>query len=144
VKVNVLNRAGRPLELAPARAFLRRLDAVLQPPSGELNVLFCGDEEMRELNLTWLGKDRPTDVLSFPGGGATAEGRVHLGDLAISLETASRQARRARRPLSREIETLLAHGLLHLLGFDHETDDGTMMRLQAEALRRARAPHGSR
>jgi len=144
VKVNVLNRAGRPLELAPARAFLRRLDAVLQPPSGELNVLFCGDEEMRELNLTWLGKDRPTDVLSFPGGGATAEGRVHLGDLAISLETASRQARRARRPLIREIETLLAHGLLHLLGFDHETDDGTMMRLQAEALRRARAPHGRR
>ena len=70
--------------------------------------------------------------------------KLHLGDLAISLETASRQARRARRPLSREIETLLAHGLLHLLGFDHETDDGTMMRLQAEALRRARAPHGRR
>src|SRR5262249_23081798 len=72
------------------------------------------------------------------------EGRAHLGDLAISLDTASRQARRAGHSLRREIEMLLAHGLLHLMGYDHETDDGTMLRLQAKALAAARMPRPRR
>ena len=64
----------------------------------------------------------------------------HLGDLAISLETAARQARRAGRSLQSEIEMLLTHGVLHLMGYDHETDDGTMMRLQARTLAAVRTP----
>lgn len=118
--------------------FLRRLGRLLDVPKGTLTVLICGDEEMTALNRTWRGKRGPTDVLSFPGEGATAEGRTHLGDLVISVETAARQARQRRRPLEREMEELLAHGLLHLLGYDHETDDGTMLRVQASALGRAR------
>lgn len=138
MRVHFVNRAQERLDPAAFRPFLRRLASLLDPPSGDLTVLFCEDEEIALLNRAWRGKARPTDVLSFPGGGATAEGRVHLGDVAISVETAARAARRARKPLAREIEDLLAHGLLHLLGFDHEADDGTMMRLQARTLRDAR------
>jgi probable rRNA maturation factor len=138
VKVEFVNRAGRSFAPSAYRPFLRRLESFLDPPDGDMAVLFCDDAEISGLNARWTGKKGPTDVLSFPGGGATAEGRVHIGDIAISIETASRAARRGRRSLAREIETLLAHGMLHLLGFDHETDDGTMLRLQARALRAAR------
>lgn len=142
MRVHFVERARGQVRPARFRPFLRRLERVLDPPPGDLTVLFCGDAEMTELNRAWRGKPRPTDVLSFPGTGATAEGRIHIGDLAISVETAAREARGGDRPVAREIETLLTHGLLHLLGFDHETDDGTMMRLQASALRRARAGGG--
>jgi rRNA maturation RNase YbeY len=80
---------------------------------------------MRTLNREWRGLDVPTDVLSFPSG----EPGV-LGDLVIDVPYAARQARRLGHALSREVRILLAHGLLHLLGYDHETDDGTMFRLQ--------------
>ena len=134
-----MNRAGSAVDPSAFRSFLRRLSTFLDPPPGDLAVLLCDDEEISDLNRQWRGKARPTDVLSFPGGGATARGRTHLGDLAISVETLARAARRKRGPIEREIEMVLAHGLLHLLGFDHETDDGTMMRLQARALRFARS-----
>lgn len=133
-----MNRSGRAFDPGRFRVFLRSLAAFLDAPSGQLTVLFCRDAEMTLLNGAWRGKLRPTDVLSFSGGGMTAEGLVHIGDLAISVETATRAARRGGWSMSREIETLLAHGVLHLLGYDHETDDGTMMRLQAEALGRIR------
>ena len=71
-------------------------------------------------------------------------GRVLIGDVAISVDMAARQARESRRTLRSEVEALLAHGLLHCLGYDHETDDGTMMRLQADVLRRARHPREGR
>jgi probable rRNA maturation factor len=142
VRIAFVNRSGRAVDASRYRAWLRRLASYLDAPSGTLTVLFCGDEEIAELNRAWRGKPRPTDVLSFEGGGATAEGKVHIGDLAISVETAARGARRAGHTLLREIEMLLAHGLLHLMGYDHETDDGTMMRLQVKALAAARAPMG--
>lgn len=138
MKVSFVNRAGRAAAPARFRGFLGRLAAFLDPPDGDLAILFCMDAEIVRLNREWRGKNRATDVLSFPGGGATSENRVHIGDIAISVETAVRQARRGGRTPAREIETLLAHGLLHLLGYDHEIDDGTMMRLQARALRAAR------
>lgn len=144
MKIAFVNRTRRAVEARSWQSFLRRLSSFLDPPEGTLTVLFCGDEEMAALNGAWRGKARPTDVLSFEGGGATAEGRAHLGDLAISLDTASRQARRAGHSLRREIEMLLAHGLLHLMGYDHETDDGTMLRLQAKALAAARMPRPRR
>ena len=82
---------------------------------------------MRGLNKRWRKKDRPTDVLSFPSG-EKAPG--FLGDLVIDVPYAARQARARRHSLTRELKILLAHGVLHLLGYDHETDDGTMFRLQ--------------
>ncbi|PYT08338.1 MAG: rRNA maturation RNase YbeY [Acidobacteria bacterium] len=72
----------------------------------------------------------PTDVLSFPSGEPfPGEGR-HLGDIVVSTETATRQAHVSGRTVEREVLTLLVHGFLHLLGYDHETDQGEMMRLQ--------------
>lgn len=97
----------------------------------EVSVLFCGDRRMRALNRRYRRKDRSTDVLSFPG----AEARF-LGDIAISVPYASRQARRVGEPVSRELERLLLHGFLHLLGYDHENDDGEMAALEAKLRRR--------
>ena len=94
--------------------------------SGEVALVFAGDQTLHRLNRTYRGKDKPTDVLSFPGPG----GREGLGDIVISVETAQRNARAVGRPLPRELEVLALHGFLHVLGYDHETDDGTMDRLE--------------
>ncbi len=97
-----------------------------------MTVLFAGPAEMRALNARFRGKRRPTDVLSFPGHrdpDPAPEG-PHLGDLAIGVAAARLQARRAGHSLEREIQTLLLHGYLHLLGFDHETDGGRMDSLE--------------
>ena len=90
-----------------------------------LSVLLCGDARMRGLNRAFRGLDRPTDVLSFPSG---EEG--FLGDLVVSVPYAARQARRLGHDLDREVQVLLAHGVLHLLGYDHETDGGEMFAAQ--------------
>ena len=98
-----------------------------------VSVLFCSDARMRTLNRRWRGKDRSTDVLAFPAGGA-ANG--FLGDIVISVPYAAREARKRREPAAREIDRLLVHGLLHLMGYDHETDDGEMDALEARVRRR--------
>ena len=107
-----------------------------------LSVLLCGDARMRTLNRSFRGVDQPTDVLSFPffeasESRAAARRGEFRGDLVIDVPYAARQARRLGHTLGREVQILLAHGLLHLLGYDHETDDGTMFRLQRRLLRSA-------
>lgn len=92
---------------------------ILGVKNAELSILITGDEEIRELNRTYRGKDRPTDVLSFPDGDVV-EGRFILGDIVISLETAQRQAKELGHSLEEEVERLLTHGVIHLLGYDHE------------------------
>ncbi len=89
-------------------------------------MLFCGDARMRRLNRDYRGKDRSTDVLAFPAAGGPL-----LGDIVVSVPYASRQARRRGEPASREIDRLLVHGFLHLLGYDHETDLGEMEALES-------------
>jgi len=115
---------------APAPARVRRLiaDAARATRSRpeEVSVYYCGDRRMRSLNRRFRRRDRPTDVLSFP-----APGGPLLGDIVISVPYASRQARRRRETPSREMDRLLLHGYLHLLGYDHETDDGQMDALEA-------------
>ncbi len=99
------------------------LDA-LELSRAELSVLLTDDHTIRKLNRVHRGKDKPTDVLAFgmedvlPAGGGEAE---LLGDVVISLDTAARQAKGRRRPLLDEVRLLLAHGLLHLIGYDHDT-----------------------
>lgn len=93
-----------------AREFLRQLGE-----RRDVTVLLAGDRRLRELNRRFLGKDRATDVLSFP---SKEEG--YLGDLAISLDTARRRARAEGRAIAGEVSLYLAHGMLHLLGMDHE------------------------
>jgi len=139
MRVTFLDRAAGVPGEGRLRAFLKRTGARVDAPSGTLTVLFCGDDEIAALNRRWRGVRGPTDVLSFSGRGGAAGGPAHLGDIVISLETARRQAREARRPFAREIEILLVHGLLHLLGYDHENDDGTMLRLQERLVRAARS-----
>jgi probable rRNA maturation factor len=125
---------------APPPARVRAWTRILLAKAGvkrplSLSVLLCGDSRMRSLNRTWRGEDRATDVLSFPSfeeslGRAAAPRGAFLGDVVIDVPYAARQARRRGHPVSREVRILLAHGLLHLLGYDHETDEGTMFRLQ--------------
>jgi probable rRNA maturation factor len=107
-------RAGRRLR-ARAAAFLEALGR----PEAEVSILLVGDRRIRSLNRAWRGKDRATDVLSFPLSDPPGIGPL-LGDVVISIETASRRARGEGRPVTRELDRYLAHGLLHLLGFDHE------------------------
>jgi probable rRNA maturation factor len=117
------------------RPWLERLLDELAPDAASLGVRFSGDREMRRVNRQFRGKDKPTDVLSFPGD------EPHLGDILISVPTARRQAVEAGHPAERELKVLLLHGVLHCLGYDHETDQGEMERLERR-LRRQWIPPG--
>jgi probable rRNA maturation factor len=114
---------------------------------GEVYVLLADDATLRRLNRTFRGKDKATDVLSFPAGPTTVffgdpEGPGLAGDLAISLETAARQAKRFGHSLKDEVRVLLLHGTLHLAGFDHETDAGEMAAREAELRGKLGLPAG--
>jgi probable rRNA maturation factor len=98
--------------------------ATLGLESAELSVLLTSDAEIQLLNQRHLGNDRPTDVLAFPLDELDHGGRLGprlLGDVVISLDTAQRQAKSRKRELLAELRFLLAHGLLHLVGYDHAT-----------------------
>ena len=95
---------------------------------GDVDVLLSGDATLRRLNKTFRGKNKATDVLSFP---AAENPDGHAGDLAISLDTAVRQATAFGHSLRDEVRILLLHGLLHLSGMDHEIDNGEMAALEA-------------
>ena len=97
---------------------------------------------MREYNRVYRDRDAVTDVLAFPGDGPDPDGRTHLGDIVIAAPQAARQARAAGHSLAREARILALHAYLHLLGYDHETDRGEMLRLQRRLERRL-IPRGS-
>lgn len=132
----VLQNPRRYREAAAGRVrpWLERVVAALAPGAASLGVRFTSDAEMRRLNARHRGQDRTTDVLSFPGG-PTADGR-HLGDLVIAVPQARRQARAAGHGVARELRALLLHGILHCLGYDHETDRGEMRRRERRLRRR--------
>jgi len=138
--VRVTTRGG-PFAGVSAAVMKRRAEKMLRHlalDEVELSVALVDDPTIHELNRVYRGKDKPTDVLAFPlqelepPGGRTGRKRGAkaspkrptglLGDVIISIETARRQAGRHRRPLLGELTMLLAHGLLHLLGYDHQTD----------------------
>jgi rRNA maturation RNase YbeY len=105
-----------------------------RPGGGELSVLLVDDAAIAELNSAYRGRPQPTDVLSFSqleGPTPPAGGAGLLGDVVISVETARRQARERRRPLEEEMATLLIHGVLHLLGHDHERGSAEARRMFA-------------
>jgi probable rRNA maturation factor len=91
---------------------------------------------MRLINRQYRGKDYATDVLSFPYDEMDTEGRPFIGEVLIAPEVATHQAIRYRVTPEKEIRKLLVHGILHLLGYDHETDNGQMNRMQARLMRR--------
>jgi probable rRNA maturation factor len=107
---------------------------------GEVEVLLAGDRTLRRLNREYRGKDKATDVLSFPAPQEMAG--MHGGDLAISLDTAKRQAEEHGHALRDEVRVLLLHGLLHLSGMDHEVDAGEMAEREGELRGKLRLPNG--
>jgi probable rRNA maturation factor len=104
-------------------------------PAGRACILLTRDGEIRSLNLRFRRKDAATDVLSFPSG-ATPASEDYLGDVVISVEAASRGAAEAGWRVAEELQFLVIHGILHLLGHDHERDRGEMNRLQNRIARR--------
>lgn len=119
------------------RAWLAPLVAALVPAAASFAVRFVSDREMRRLNRAYRRQDETTDVLSFPDDDPRANaGERHLGDVVISVPAARRQAAARRHGPERELRILMLHGLLHCLGYDHETDDGTMERLETRLRRR--------
>jgi probable rRNA maturation factor len=115
--------------LAPRRAVIRAaITAALEAPpvrpmeGAEISILLTGDEAMRALNRDWRGKDKPTNVLSFPAAPAASIARSPaLGDIALAFETMAQEAREEMKPLDHHLAHLVIHGLYHLLGDDHET-----------------------
>ena len=133
--IDILDETGREASLAEdaVRAGAVILEAVSRSDA-ELSVVLVGDERMRELNREWRGKDRATDVLSFGQNddsgsasgetpGESGETPAMLGDVVISVETLRRQAEDGGWTEAEELARLLLHGVLHLLGHDHENDD---------------------
>jgi probable rRNA maturation factor len=118
-----------------------KLLAAIDESDSSISISFVRDPKIRELNRTFRDKDAPTDVLSFPlvePGDAYAGAERLLGDIVISIDTARRQAADYDAPLDREVQRLLIHGVLHLLGHDH-LEPGERARMEAEERRLADA-----
>lgn len=131
------NSAVATLSRAGLTRFLNRARVAVEL-AGDVDVLLTSDAQLKRLNREFRGKNKPTDVLSFPAPEEIA--KEHAGDLAISLETAARQAASFGHSLREEVRVLLLHGLLHLSGMDHEIDDGEMAAREAELRRELRLP----
>ena len=121
------------LEAFVARAVEAAFTVAPEKPAGpvEVSVLLADDATVRELNKTWRGKDKPTNVLSFPAAPQPAQAGVAapLGDVVLAYDTLLRESEEQSKPLSDHLAHLLVHGILHLLGQDHETGEA-----QAEAM----------
>ncbi|MFQ5817128.1 MAG: rRNA maturation RNase YbeY [Terriglobia bacterium] len=123
---------------------LERLARTIEEAVGitpdSFTVALVSDDQMRVFNRRFRGRRAPTDVLSFPTHrrGPRSARNAYLGDVAISLETAKRQARRLDHSLRTELGLLMLHGVLHLLGYDHESDQGQMNRREHALRRRLR------
>jgi probable rRNA maturation factor len=136
-KIQVINRQRRSSLSRQSMAFfcaaaLRSLD---QPPT-TLSVVLVGRQEMHVLNSRFRKKDYATDVLSFSYENTVMEDGPFLGEIVLAPEIAAQQAENYHTTLERELRKLLLHGILHLLGYDHESDRGQMNRIQTKLIRR--------
>jgi probable rRNA maturation factor len=137
--IEIVNRQRKvPMDCERWRAFVEKALKVAPAEGAGVTVVFVSDRAMRELNRRWRGKRGTTDVLSFPAEQdefERAEGST-LGDVVISVEQAARQAAEQGAELDEEVSQLILHGVLHLCGYDHETDEGEMNRLEVRLRRR--------
>jgi rRNA maturation RNase YbeY len=145
MKILIANRQRRiPLRTGTYRTWGEKVLRKLGRPEAEISLSFLNDRRIRSLNKIYRGKDRPTDVLAFPlalsrsvrwKGAAHTPPPLFLGDVVISVPTARRQAREYRHSLGREMARLMIHGILHLLGYDHEkADEARRMRRKERTL----------
>jgi probable rRNA maturation factor len=138
----VVNRQRRiPVALDPLKQFVERARRELRFADDAVTVCLVSDAAIARLNHRYRGKRGPTDVLSFPSArekfsGAPRVARRYAGDIAISPSAARRNARRLDRTLPAELRVLILHGMLHLAGYDHETDRGEMDRIERRLRRR--------
>lgn len=143
LRVTVTDGRGRPVAARGLARWLSR--AAPRRARGHVSIALVSDAVMRRLNHDYRQVDRPTDVLSFPaadaGGRPPGRGDL-LGDLAIATGVARRQAREMGHSLGVELRILALHGVLHLLGYDHEADQGEMGRLEERLRRQAGLPVG--
>lgn len=133
VPVAVLShRRLRGVRSADVRRRARQLLRLLGEGRAELTISLVDDREMRRLNAAYRGNDRPTDVLAFAmrEGKRAAGDETVLGDVVISLDTAQRQAESRSHAVDEEVTTLLIHGVLHLLGYDHERSPAEARRMR--------------
>ncbi len=142
----IFARTPSRLRRTPLHQFAQRLMAEVSG-GRPFTCLLTGDDEIRVLNRTWRGKDEPTDVLSFPAaplphGLAQLLPDAGLGELAVSCQRARLQARENGHTLEEEIAILMLHGVLHLMGMDHETDKGRMRRAETRWRRKLGLPAG--
>ncbi|HEU4932400.1 MAG TPA: rRNA maturation RNase YbeY [Pyrinomonadaceae bacterium] len=130
--IEVVNRQRR-LDIDTNRwtTIAEKALAAIGKSKSSATIAFVSDKRIRELNRQFRGIDKATDVLSFP-----AEEEFNLGDIAVSVETAALQAKENGLPFDQEIAQLILHGLLHLCGYDHETDNGEMNRLELKLRRK--------
>jgi probable rRNA maturation factor len=131
--IEIVNRQRKlPVDCEHWEGFALKALRVLPTKASEATIVFVSDRRMRELNRVWRGKPGTTDVLSFSPGPDEFEnpGGTNLGDVVISVEQASRQAKENELSLDQEIAQLILHGLIHLCGYDHSTDEGEMDRLE--------------
>jgi probable rRNA maturation factor len=124
--VEVVNRQrGKKIDTDAWSKFAGKAIDAIGKHGSTATIAFVSDKNIRKLNQQFRNVDRPTDVLSFP-----ASEETNLGDIAISVQTAAAQAKENGLTLEAEIAQLILHGLLHLSGYDHETDNGEMNRLE--------------
>ena len=112
--------AGREYPSADLKKIAASILTAVEQSQAELSVALVGDQEMRPLNAKYRKKNKTTDVLSFPADPTMTSAAALLGDVIISVEQARRQAKERNHSLKKEMVTLLIHGILHLLGYDHE------------------------
>ena len=137
--VEIVNRQRKlPLDCERWRAFAAKALKVAPASGAGVTIAFVSDRAMRELNRRWRGKRGTTDVLSFPAEQTEFEKLegLSLGDVVISVEQAARQAAEHGLEFDEEVSQLILHGVLHLCGYDHETDNGEMNRLELRLRRR--------
>jgi probable rRNA maturation factor len=134
-EVSIANRQTRiPVPAGRIRRAARKILKILGYENCDLSIVLVGDEEMTRLNRLYFHRNRPTNVISFPmaGGDPSALRTRVLGDVVISAETAARQAGQAGRRREEEVLFLLIHGILHLVGYDHEGTREAQEKMEAK------------
>jgi probable rRNA maturation factor len=143
--VEIIRRdAGRAFSRRGLKKIAIKILELVEQSQAELSVALVNNAKIRELNATFRKKDQPTDVLSFPAGKELPKGVRLLGDVVISVEKARKQAKEKGRTLNEEMVTLLIHGVVHLLGYDHERSakDARIMSRLEERIYRALCEQG--
>ena len=137
--IEVVNRQRRrKINAKQWREFTGKALRAIGADKRSATIVFVSDDAIRKLNRRFRGKNLATDVLSFPAGAEVFEKKngLHLGDVVISVERAAVQAKANGLSFSGEVEQLILHGLLHLCGYDHETDNGEMNRIELKLRRK--------